>query len=391
MIHFSEKTRQLPDIGIALPFPTTNILPYLLGQNETLTHDLSMPTTPTTYNYDGFCYTLSGTTAATTINHYDTGNSAINTGKTPAIYNYYDDICDLHQSKSKSNDKATYADSKVYYYGYRYYCPELGRWPSRDPIEEDGGLNLYGFVGNSPIRTADWLGMGDVNEIRLGFVGVRQSASDQTSWPVTLGRYVRKERIYNWFYRGQAKRNLLEDMDSNDDGRVDCCDKEPDIQIAGFSYGGWSALTIAKWLEDCPEIQCNKSAYRSVRLGTLDPVRYGRLGLARLPNNVSSAFNIYQRNGCVDLPSGRGCFGWGGFFRGTDITGALNHDVSNYGVRVYGLASVIIPGGSPTDAISSTLLPDHIALGYEGFGPLGYNTRLSFGESIAIATFGTRL
>jgi len=47
----------------------------------------------------------------------------------------------------------------VTYYGYRYYDPVTGRWPSRDPIEEDGGINLYGFVGNDPLRRADKLGL----------------------------------------------------------------------------------------------------------------------------------------------------------------------------------------------------------------------------------------
>jgi hypothetical protein len=35
-------------------------------------------------------------------------------------------------------------------YGYRYYDPLTGRWPSRDPLEEKGGINLYGFGDNSP-------------------------------------------------------------------------------------------------------------------------------------------------------------------------------------------------------------------------------------------------
>jgi RHS repeat-associated protein len=39
---------------------------------------------------------------------------------------------------------------RVAYYGYRYYDPVTGRWPSRDPIGEKGGINLYGFVGNRP-------------------------------------------------------------------------------------------------------------------------------------------------------------------------------------------------------------------------------------------------
>ena len=47
----------------------------------------------------------------------------------------------------------------VTHYGYRYYDPNTGRWPSRDPIEERGGKNLYGFVGNDGVLRIDYLGM----------------------------------------------------------------------------------------------------------------------------------------------------------------------------------------------------------------------------------------
>ena len=43
-------------------------------------------------------------------------------------------------------------------YGYRYYDPLTGRWPSRDPIGEKGGMNMYGFVGNEPIDRVDFDG-----------------------------------------------------------------------------------------------------------------------------------------------------------------------------------------------------------------------------------------
>jgi RHS repeat-associated protein len=43
-------------------------------------------------------------------------------------------------------------------YGYRYYDPVTGRWPSRDPIEEQGGMNLYGFVGNDSLNLLDIMG-----------------------------------------------------------------------------------------------------------------------------------------------------------------------------------------------------------------------------------------
>jgi hypothetical protein len=49
--------------------------------------------------------------------------------------------------------------SGVRFYGFRYYDPETGRWPNRDPIEEDGGINLYGFVGNNGLNWIDLLGM----------------------------------------------------------------------------------------------------------------------------------------------------------------------------------------------------------------------------------------
>ena len=45
------------------------------------------------------------------------------------------------------------------YYGYRYYNPSTGRWPSRDPIYEKGGLNIYTFVKDNPIGTVDKIGL----------------------------------------------------------------------------------------------------------------------------------------------------------------------------------------------------------------------------------------
>jgi len=43
-------------------------------------------------------------------------------------------------------------------FGLRHYDPEVGRWLSRDPHGEEGGLNLYAFVGNDPLNAIDPLG-----------------------------------------------------------------------------------------------------------------------------------------------------------------------------------------------------------------------------------------
>jgi len=53
----------------------------------------------------------------------------------------------------------------VPYYGYRYYNPDLGRWISRDPIGEEGGVNIYGFVSNHPVLRIDILGV--TNQINI--------------------------------------------------------------------------------------------------------------------------------------------------------------------------------------------------------------------------------
>ena len=44
-------------------------------------------------------------------------------------------------------------------YLYRYYDPLTGRWPSRDPIEEEGGVNLYGLLENQGVNRVDFLGL----------------------------------------------------------------------------------------------------------------------------------------------------------------------------------------------------------------------------------------
>jgi RHS repeat-associated protein len=46
-------------------------------------------------------------------------------------------------------------DTGLSYYGYRFYSASLGRWITRDPLGEAGGINLYGFVGNNAISGID--------------------------------------------------------------------------------------------------------------------------------------------------------------------------------------------------------------------------------------------
>ncbi|MBN2163306.1 MAG: RHS repeat-associated core domain-containing protein [Pontiellaceae bacterium] len=47
----------------------------------------------------------------------------------------------------------------LYYFRARWYDPETGRWLSKDPLDIEGGLNLYVFCDNNPVIYCDPAGL----------------------------------------------------------------------------------------------------------------------------------------------------------------------------------------------------------------------------------------
>jgi RHS repeat-associated protein len=90
------------------------------------------------------------------------------------------------ETRRKNRPMPTKTASGVFFYGYRYYDPVTGRWPSRDPIEERGGVNLYAFVGNDGVNRWDLLGM-TMN------IDTRDPYSWPYSWVMGLGHTDGKE------------------------------------------------------------------------------------------------------------------------------------------------------------------------------------------------------
>jgi RHS repeat-associated protein len=76
--------------------------------------------------------------------------------------NFADRSMSLYDWQTRFHGESRDEETGYYNYGYRYYLPELGKWPSRDPIEEEGGVNLYAFVGNDAVN---WI---DVNGLARG-------------------------------------------------------------------------------------------------------------------------------------------------------------------------------------------------------------------------------
>ena len=66
------------------------------------------------------------------------------------------------------------AETGLYYYGYRYYNPKMGRFINRDPIGFSGGLNLYGFVGNNTPNAVDIRGLKGPSLHHTGLTGTTE-------------------------------------------------------------------------------------------------------------------------------------------------------------------------------------------------------------------------
>jgi len=69
----------------------------------------------------------------------------------------------------------------LYNFGRRFYDPWLGRWLSPDPIEEEGGVNLYCFVANDPINNVDALGLYTLGDAKTSLIN-KKIAKEGSTW-----------------------------------------------------------------------------------------------------------------------------------------------------------------------------------------------------------------
>ena len=86
-------------------------------------------------------------------------------------------------------------------YLFRDYDADTGRWLSRDPIAENGGLNLYGFVGNEPTDLVDPFGL-----IKYDFNKKKCVLKVTLTWSL---KFENQTGFPNWTYaqRSQWKRD----------------------------------------------------------------------------------------------------------------------------------------------------------------------------------------
>ena len=114
----------------------------------------------------------------------------------------------------------------LYNYGYRYYHPDLGRWISRDPIAERGGLNLYSFVGNDGIGGKDLLG-------RVKYTPVTRQKLGGVNEGTTYGNF----KYSNFGKLGNEQYRAYVMIGYTVNGPVDNCPNPRSLEIvAGVEY-----------------------------------------------------------------------------------------------------------------------------------------------------------
>lgn len=107
-------------------------------------------------NVVGLYGDVGGSTGLYAVYEYDPFGNTIRQNVTPAGNSL---ATTLGENPFRFSTKFTDDESKLIYYGFRYYSAGLGQWLSKDPIEEDGGINLYAMCDNDCVNRSDVLGM----------------------------------------------------------------------------------------------------------------------------------------------------------------------------------------------------------------------------------------
>jgi len=115
------------------------------------------------------------------------------------------------------------------------YDPNLGRWLSRDPKGEDGGINLYQYVGNNPVNKIDLFGLSPADVTRL------QTISQGLTYQMTADG----QRLGSWLWgpAGGYLGNIIQTPQ-------DLYDWATGRPLRNYQQGSWSCQAQAQNMQD---------------------------------------------------------------------------------------------------------------------------------------------
>ncbi len=145
--------------------------------------------------------------------------------------------------------------TKLYYYKYRHYHPKLGRWPSRDPIQERGGVNLYKFCYNSPANYIDIKG--------------------ETPWHVAVAAVVAVS--YGSYKAGESVGNFIVDV-------VDSFEEVEEVEEANEAFKDFAGDPCEKTLNNLEKKR--RGAAGAIQDATVSGANVAGTGMQGAPPTV---------------------------------------------------------------------------------------------------------
>ena len=202
--------------------------------------------------------------------------------------------------------------------------PELGRWLNRDPIEEEGGFNLYGFVQNNPVDGIDPLG-----ELLYAIDGTWYDVPRRKPLYSNVKDFYDKFNEQGKYYEGPGITNGNKKLIGGAVGsgaeaiasRVyekvckDYCSGKCTINLVGWSRGAVIAVSVAERLNTngCP---CQPGSVPVNFIGLYDAVeRMPGKWCSSVPGNVKHFAHAIKTGQQLFLPT----MNFGGNWRPFDL------------------------------------------------------------------------
>jgi RHS repeat-associated protein len=202
-------TRSYYDEGEFVPGAPAQSYYYGPDQIGSPRRVFASPTTAPAYDYDPYGVPLQGTAPLTDFGYAGMFYNA-DSGLYLTLYRAYDPVAGRWLSRDpmgEVGDPTVYAalstmvpdvvssttalgggGTDLYYNQERYYSSPLGPFVSKDPIGLEGGVNLYGYVNQSPTRFTDPYGEKTradliIHLIRVCFDVIRSFVNPQVEVP----------------------------------------------------------------------------------------------------------------------------------------------------------------------------------------------------------------
>ena len=174
---------------------------------------------------------------------------------------------DANLNRYRFSTKPVEPASGLAFFGHRYYDPKTGRWPSRDPIAELGGVNIYVMVSNNPMTGQDILGFGRGCAVRCGDTYISTNTSQRCCDDKTVyadnGTNAKCCKGDGTGALGDMSARYVAHYDGNYDNCINACMGWDDyLGSTGLAMlpGYWRLLGLvpfANCIHNCDELVCS--------------------------------------------------------------------------------------------------------------------------------------